>query len=413
MAGALAGLAKLGPGALQKLKGVAGQMPLPMPVPGPTIINNPAADLAKTLLEEGKLSDVEDAFIKKLQAAQKEIYDHEHSMYRAAMEFINTIRPTLMFAELIMYLTPFILIIILYFLFRPRKSSTPSLKRYYNNTKGFFAKIKKFFKSLIKLSHRTKNIFNIFGSTDQTNARYRIGGRCDNITWVETDGDGNIADDGAYCETSVLPDNIQWKLDTSKMPEYGQLPKNMKDIVKGNLNVTIPFDHNDEASFYVPQCEKAVFTDTCDKNDPTNLDKCQKANLLEDNGMSCRLKEQTSLSYKAASRCSNSQDVGIVDPKNVRILTLLKRLQNKLDGVKTSDDMIAQYNTYTTSDDAIKYPEFNNALPNTYSDQMNSAKNSNDFKTGQVTTFMRKALPTKLSEIENPAKKDSGIANLF
>jgi hypothetical protein len=50
--------------------------------------------------------------------------------------------------------------------------------------------------------------------------------------------------------------------------------------------VKIPWDVNPEATFYLPQCEKAYYPKTC-----TTSGICVKADMFEDLGLSCRPKD--------------------------------------------------------------------------------------------------------------------------
>ena len=307
---------------------------------------------------------------------------------------------------LVPYLVLFLIIFILWWIFSKGSSipmPTPNKKNV--NKGGLWNNFMKQINSLFSFSHEARKFFRMFSPLSgdpNTIDRPVIGsGRCNNIEWIETDGEAHIANEGdqGYCETTILPNDIKWKLDTSKMPEYGELPKVAKDSVKKQLDVIIPWDHNDEASFYVPQCDKAVYANTCDPKDPKNYNKCKRADLLEDNGMTCRLREQTSLMYREGKRCNNSPNVGIINPKNYRILTLLQRLQNKLDQAKTSKEMINVYvDNVTGKDHAITNTTNNPDLPFTYPLNMLFAKLNPNYSKGQINTVMRSYIPSVVAE---------------
>lgn len=174
------------------------------------------------------------------------------------------------------------------------------------------------------------NMFNFLGSPVESIERPRLyEGRCDNVNWVETDGDGNLTSNGdvGYCETIKRPKDIQWVMNKMQMSEFNELPKNVKDGLVNYFKVTIPYDTNPEAFYYVPQCEKAYYTDTC--TNPSDPSTCVKADLFEDTGPSCRLKEQVSLTYVPGTRCTSSSSVEVLQQnaiKNPRIYTLLNKL---------------------------------------------------------------------------------------
>jgi hypothetical protein len=113
--------------------------------------------------------------------------------------------------------------------------------------------------------------------------RQRIeSGRCDNLKWVETTAEGTKG----YCNNSIHPIDLTWKIDTTKTPEYFDLPQIRKQQLENYLTVKIPWDKSPNATFYVPKCDKAYYPATCTKEGI-----CQKADLFEDVGLACRLKD--------------------------------------------------------------------------------------------------------------------------
>ena len=309
------------------------------------------------------------------------------------------------------YITLFLVCFLLWYIFKKGSSVPAPMPKKRNVAKeglfnSFFNQLNKIF----SFSYETKKFLRMLSPLSgdvSSNDRPIIGsGRCNNMEWVETDGESRMGSEGeqGYCETTILPNDIKWKLDTARMPEYGELPKVVRDSIKNQLDIIIPWSHNEEASFYVPQCDKAVFAKTCDPKDPTNYAKCKRADLLEDNGMTCKLREQTSLMYKEGRRCNNSTNVGIIDPKNYRILTLIQRLQNKLNAAKKSDDMINVYIDNITGKDRAVSKQTNNVdLPISYPLSSFFSKFDPNYNKGLWNATLRTAIPAMIAEQE--AKK--------
>ena len=313
------------------------------------------------------------------------------------------------YKSILKYGMPYLVLFIVFavILFALKKGSTPprpTSKANLRKNLGYIGKLLKTIKNQFSFGPTFKKMARMISFTGaDTPSISRPGlnsGRSDNVIWVETDGEGNLVQEGemGYSETTTIPDNIYWKMDLSRMPEYSQLPEYIRKQIKNQTEIIIPWDQNSEQSFYVPQCEKAVFAKSCDPNDPKNLSKCTRADLFEDNGMSCRLKEQTSLSYTGGKRCNTSSDVGIINPKNIQILTLIKALQNKLDKSTTSDDIMTKYKSKSLSSLTNMNPAYNKDLPNIYSSKMNTAINSQDYQTGGEDTISRAYYLLKVKE---------------
>jgi hypothetical protein len=202
-----------------------------------------------------------------------------------------------------------------------------------------FKVIRDFIQTIFTPSHQIRlmtRMFKFGGASVDTKPRDRLKvGRCDNIRWADKEGEGRPG----HCETTSRPEDIHWELDIMQFPEYFDLPVSIKNEFSNKLNVIIPYSLKPEASFYVPMCEKAVYADTCDRNDPHNLSKCQKAHLFEDNGLSCKLREQSSLRYPIGKRCVNSNSVDIMPiasmPKRGKLLADLNKKINKKNIKKT------------------------------------------------------------------------------
>jgi hypothetical protein len=151
--------------------------------------------------------------------------------------------------------------------------------------KQLFQKIAKFFQKLFHPLYKVKQFTNIVsgGAHDTGFDRTKIeSGRCDNMKWVETTAEGAKG----QCDNTVHPIDLTWKLDNTKTPEYFDLPQVRKAQLDKYSTVKIPWDVNPEASFYVPQCEKAYYPQTCKSNGI-----CEKADMFEDLGLSCRPKD--------------------------------------------------------------------------------------------------------------------------
>lgn len=99
-------------------------------------------------------------------------------------------------------------------------------------------------------------------------------GRCDDVRWRELGGDGRAG----LCASTQSPKDLQWVMDTDKMPELGRLPEKLyaKATNGGKkLQVTIPWAL--QGTFYVPQCARATFADGS-----------SAGKLFKDDGMACR-----------------------------------------------------------------------------------------------------------------------------
>lgn len=115
-----------------------------------------------------------------------------------------------------------------------------------------------------------------------------IHGRCDQVLWRELGGDGQPG----LCARTYAPKDMNWVMDTDKMPDMNRLPEKLYEKVTNNgrkLQVTIPWAL--QGTFYVPQCSKAVFADGT-----------SAAGVLKDEGMACRKKEVTVPTFKERYR---------------------------------------------------------------------------------------------------------------
>jgi len=148
-----------------------------------------------------------------------------------------------------------------------------------------FPKTKKFIERIFHPTYKLKHTSNLFSGGAHANGLERpnlASGRCDNLKWAETTGEGKKGS----CDTTVHPIDITWNIDSTSTPEYYELPQSRKDELEKYGTVKIPWDVNPEASYYVPQCEKAYYPKTC-----TTSGICVKADMFEDLGLSCKRKE--------------------------------------------------------------------------------------------------------------------------
>ena len=114
-----------------------------------------------------------------------------------------------------------------------------------------------------------------------------------------------------------------------------------------------------------------------------------------------KLREQTSLSYKAGHRCNNTSKATIIDPEKYRILTLIKRLDNKLNKVNTVTEIDSTYNDYVspnTTDHAISKVSNNISIPSSYRNSMLQAKTDVMYPTGLYNTMMQKKAPIQIMD---------------
>lgn len=172
--------------------------------------------------------------------------------------------------------------------------NNPAIRKARQRTLGFFGKIKYAIKTLINRVFGP--ILKILAFDSSTKGFLRMmnpmakqvpsvpreqlkSGRCDNMKFVENRN---------QCEATVKPDDILWELDISKFPEYYNLPIAEQKRLEKRLKVYIPWQQN--ASFYVPQCNKARFQGEVEGS---------ASKLLLENGTTCRLNEIKSEKFES------------------------------------------------------------------------------------------------------------------
>lgn len=187
--------------------------------------------------------------------------------------------------------------------FRPLRDLDAKRKKEFSKAKSRFERLKTWIKTklkwLIKLitpSYRVRLFVRMllpFGGKGNQIPRQRImSGRCDNHRWIQVNenGDPDLDMDGrrGYCFSAIRPENIEWELDVSRMPDYNDLPQQTKKSMQSRMTVVIPYDDEtsvkDGNTFFVPRCDKAYYKNAKDANG-----KNVPATLLEDMGTSCKL----------------------------------------------------------------------------------------------------------------------------
>lgn len=186
---------------------------------------------------------------------------------------------------------------------RPLKKIDAKRKKAFARAQSKWQRLKRWIKTklawLIRLltpSYRVRlflKMFTPFGGKSSQIPRQRImSGRCDNHRWIQiTDKDKiDLNTDGkrGYCFSSIRPEDIEWELDVSKMPDYNDLPQQTRKNMQSKMKIIIPFDKEDSVrdgnTFFVPRCDKAYYKDAKDaKGKPV------PASLLEDTGTTCKL----------------------------------------------------------------------------------------------------------------------------
>lgn len=188
-------------------------------------------------------------------------------------------------------------------LLRPLKKIDAKRKKAFAKAQSRWQRLKRWIKAkltwLIRLltpSYRVRlflRMFTPFGGKGSQIPRQRImSGRCDNHRWIQIDDKNHIQLDAdgrrGYCFSSIRPEDIEWELDVSKMPDFNDLPERTRKNMQSKMKIVIPFDKEntvkDGNTFFVPRCDKAYYKDAKD-----GQGKPLPATLLEDTGTSCKL----------------------------------------------------------------------------------------------------------------------------
>jgi hypothetical protein len=164
---------------------------------------------------------------------------------------------------------------------------------------GIFTRIWRFIASFFTPGY---NILMMFRKLNPSNKQVGIprstisSGRCDGVAWVEDPSDEGKR---GTCTNPNVPKDIVWNIKKSKNSEYASLPSSMKKRYDDST-IVIPWHTTQEASFYVPDCEKAYFKEQCrivqnstctDAETRVGTSCCKKADVLVENGTTCALKE--------------------------------------------------------------------------------------------------------------------------
>jgi len=190
-------------------------------------------------------------------------------------------------------LSPYIaLILVIYFLIvisRGSRKSSGQQQRRDEEDDGWWASTKRKMSGFFEPSYQIRSFFSglRFGKKDLPfiERRRLQSGRCDNIEWMDTGGDGQ---DG-LCIRTYKPKPIRWVLDTDRMPELDKMPdKIVMDLKSGgdHLSVYIPWEQ--QGTFYVPQCDKAYYLKIDDDGKEV---KANASHLLVENGLTCKRAE--------------------------------------------------------------------------------------------------------------------------
>lgn len=133
-----------------------------------------------------------------------------------------------------------------------------------------------------------------FGSENKGIPRQRIqSGRCDNMRWIQLNANDapqlDLDGEKGYCFSAIRPENIEWSIEPSKIPDFFDLPQNVQKGLQSRMKIVIPFDQESSIkngnTFFIPRCDKAYYKDL-----KTPDGQRVPAPLLDELGTSCRLK---------------------------------------------------------------------------------------------------------------------------
>ena len=157
------------------------------------------------------------------------------------------------------------------------KSIIGSIRKILNKIKAYFSKI---FNGMYKLNQMANTFSG--GHNNAFDRQKAFSGRCDNLTFVETTPDGQ----GGHCDATLHPLDITWRINNNYPQEYNDLPATRQNDMNKYNTVKIPYSVNSQTnpdgtttvdpSFYLPQCGKAYYANTCKDS------VCLKADMFED-----------------------------------------------------------------------------------------------------------------------------------
>lgn len=143
--------------------------------------------------------------------------------------------------------------------------------------------------------------FNPMGKVE-TIDRTKNSGRCDNMEWRQL-VDRREPYGGGFCIKTHVPKPFVWNIDPKKLPEYERLPEKLRNSITKNgrkMQIFIPYEK--QATFYVPQCDKAYYKDLDANGQEVNvLLSSENAQVLRDNGLTCSLIEKQANQLKGNS----------------------------------------------------------------------------------------------------------------
>lgn len=151
--------------------------------------------------------------------------------------------------------------------------------------------------------YKVRSMLNYFnGNVKSIQRPIEKWGRCDNMEWQHTGGNG-----AGFCVRTYKPKDLEWSLSPDKIPDLKRLPKTISDNITNNgekLKIYIPWA--EQGPFYVPQCSKAYFrtlaADGTEKQLPAT-------HLLKDNGLTCERMSFTSEKYGVSYRPIGSKNL--------------------------------------------------------------------------------------------------------
>jgi hypothetical protein len=176
-----------------------------------------------------------------------------------------------------------------------KKKSSPARKKTFQKQKkpSIWQRFTDWTSHAVSPVSSTIGRLNPFRGDPPTIARPPYGaGRCDNIEWRDMGGEGNPG----LCVRSYATPTTVWTLDPDTMPELNELPGPMSETIRGkdNSKMQIHIPWKTQSTFYVPQCKDAYFLE---KDTNGNLIQQSAAHLLEEQGLSCKLREVLSTTY--------------------------------------------------------------------------------------------------------------------
>jgi hypothetical protein len=151
-------------------------------------------------------------------------------------------------------------------------------------------------------SYNVRSMLRMFsGSPPSASRPKEIYGRCDNVEWQHTGGNGS-----GLCVKTYKPETISWTFDTDKMPELNKIPSKLYDSMNYSSKMQVFIPWAEEGTFFVPKCSGAYFKEL-DENG--NEKKTPAGYLFDDKGLICQRVEKNSKQYGTAYRPKTSDNL--------------------------------------------------------------------------------------------------------